>query len=108
MSCAVIDLKCVEAALAARRIAAYQNRCRAGSGCRWAAMSAHWRTNDCDRRRRVPWRFAFTSMLVPLDSGYLNRVVEQVRLREGLDAVRRTWGRGYRAMQSDTASAVVR
>lgn len=103
-----IDLKVVELALAARKIAAYQERTEPGKGCRWAAMSAHVRTSDCELRRARPWQFPFRSMLAPLDAGYLSRAVEQVRLRQGLDVVRKTWGKGYRAMQAETKSPVIR
>ena len=105
---ATIDLKVVELALVSRKIAAYQNRTKPGSGCRWAAMSAHMNTGDCERRRRPIWRFPVKSMLTPLQCGYLSRVVEQVRLREGLAAVRKTWGLGYRAMQAAARDPVVR
>ena len=107
MKDAVIDLRIVETMMAARKIARYQERVKPGSSCRWAAMSAHVRTNDCDRRGGK-YRFPFKSMLSPLEAGYLHRVVEQVRLREGLDGVRKTWGKGYRVMQAETAKVVIR
>lgn len=105
---ACIDLKVVELALISRKIAASQNRVEPGKGCRWAAMSAHTYTGDCEQRSRPIFRWVGKSMLTPLQAGYIHRIVEQVRLREGLDAVRKTWGKGYRAMQADTAKPIVR
>ncbi len=105
---ACIDVKVVELALVSRKIAAYQAKAEPEKACRWAAMSAHLNTGDCECRDRPVWRFRARSMLSPLQSGYLHRVVEQVRMRHGPDGVRKIWGKGYRAMQAETQSAVIR
>ncbi|MBK1612082.1 hypothetical protein CKO44_01170 [Rubrivivax gelatinosus] len=52
------------------------------------------------RRHRSPWpqqpyHFA------PMDAGDLEAVAQRVRLEHGLAEVRRIWGKGLRAMQSD-------
>lgn len=100
-----IDLKNVELLLLDRAIA------RALPGhqpVRWAALSAHMRTGDCEQRDTPVWRFRSPSLFMPLDAGYLHRLVERVRSQyRGLDEVRRIWGKGYRAMVADTKSPVV-
>ena len=52
-------------------------------------------------RRNAPQR-TFTPMhLCGMWRGDLDRLVERVRLEHGLPEVRRTWGKGLRAMQAE-------
>lgn len=43
----------------------------------------------------------------PMHAGDLRHLVERVRLERGLQEVRRTWGKGLRAMQAELATGEV-
>ena len=96
----------LQLALVARRIAQRQ---QAGgeNGCRWAAMSAHVTTQDCNRRGGT-YRIPAPPMLTPMSAGRIDRAIERVRMLDGLDGVRRVFGRGVRAMRAGAESAVMR
>lgn len=85
---------------------------KANARCRWAAMSNSAISSECREPRwwRTPYRMPpHPSLLLPMNSGQLDAVVERTRLQpNGLKAVRTTWGKGYRAMQAETKSCTMR
>jgi len=86
-----IDSKQVELALVARR---------AVPETRWAAMTAHVHTQDCERRisgYRLPAR----SLLTPMNRGYWWRVLRRLEYR-GARAIRKHFGVGIRAMRTES------
>jgi hypothetical protein len=77
---------------------------------RWAAMSEHsWAPYGCRSRlsREPEGRRALPPMFGPMERGRLCEVVERTRAFRGLDEVRRTWGKGLKAMRAETASWVL-
>ena len=104
----VIPLHLVRLALHSRKIAACQRRSNPKAGNRWAAMAAHMVTNECVPAPGRRFSYWVKPLLTPMFSGYMASLVERVRDREGLQGVLRTWGVGYRAMQAETRSGVMR
>lgn len=74
---------------------------------RWAAMSNGAHTQSC-RAKAGQWRVKHGPLLVPMDRGYINRAVESVRMSDGLDGVRRTFGCGIKALRAELSTNIMR
>ena len=103
---AIIRAEHVELMLVARRIAE-RRREYGEQACRWAAMSDHVDTQDCDGRRSA-WRVPHGPLLSPMNAGRIDRAIERVRLQDGTHGVVEAFGQGIRAMRQGTASGVMR
>lgn len=73
---------------------------------RWAALSNGASTRRCDTRSG-PWHVKHGPLMAPMDRGNITRAVESIRMADGLDGVRRTFGCGIKALRVELASAVM-
>lgn len=93
----IIDPKQVELALVARR---------AVPDTRWAAMSAHVHTQECQRPIRGAagdhgYRIPARSLLTPMNRGHWHSVLRRLECR-GARAIRKHFGVGIRAMRAES------
>lgn len=91
----MIDAKMVELALVARRTV---------PDTRWAAMSAHVRTQECRPPLRDgggTYQLRWRSLLSPMDRGDWHVVLRRLQYHLGPRAIRKLFGVGVRAMRSE-------
>lgn len=97
-----IDASYLQLALVARRA---QRRGHATSTAKWCVMSAGVTVaRRCSQHSTAGMPLRRPSLLQPMDRGNLQQLLERVRMLDGLDGVRRTWGAGLRTMRAELAS----